>query len=41
MQNVKDTLWSYGISGDNSIISIIIKDYEDINVIYDVIKAHE
>ena len=41
MQNVKDTLWSYGISGDNSIISIIIKDYEDINIIYDVIKAHE
>ena len=41
MQNIKDTLWSYGISGDNSIISIIVKDYEDINIIYDVIKAHE
>ncbi|MBE5813040.1 MAG: hypothetical protein E7314_05245 [Clostridiales bacterium] len=41
MQSIKDTLWSYGISGDNPIVSIIIKDYEDINVIYDVIKAHE
>lgn len=41
MQNIKDTLWSYGISGDNSIVSIIIKDYEDVNIIYDVIKAHE
>lgn len=41
MQNIKDTLWSYGISGDNPVVSIIIKDYEDINIIYDVIKAHE
>jgi len=41
MQSIKDTLWSYGISGDNAIVSIIIKDYEDINIIYDVIKAHE
>ena len=41
MQSIKDTLWSYGISGDNSIITIIIKDYEDINSIYEVIKAHE
>lgn len=41
MQNVKDTLWSYGISGDNPIVSIIIKDYGDINIVYDVIKAHE
>ena len=41
MQSIKDTLWSYGISGDNPIVSIIIKDYEDVNIIYDVIKAHE
>lgn len=41
MQSIKNTLWSYGISGDNPIVSIIIKDYEDINIIYDVIKAHE
>ena len=34
MQSIKDTLWSYGISGDNAIVTIIIKDYEDINIIY-------
>lgn len=41
MDNTKNILWSYGISGDIPIILIIIKNYEDIDQIYQLIKAHE
>lgn len=41
MKNTKGILWSYGISGDLPIVLIVIKKYEDLDVIYDMIKAHE
>lgn len=41
MKNTKGILWSHGISGDLPIVLIVIKKYEDLDVIYDMIKAHE
>jgi len=41
MKSIKNILWSYGISGDIPIVLITIKTYEDVNIIYDVLKAHE
>lgn len=41
MKSIKNILWSYGISGDIPIVLVIIKTYEDVNIIYDVLKAHE
>lgn len=41
MNNTKSILWSHGISGDLPIVLIIISKYEDLDVIYEVIKAHE
>lgn len=41
MKNTKGILWSYGISGDLPIVLIVVKKYEDLDVIYDMIKAHE
>jgi len=41
MKNTKGILWGHGISGDLPIVLIIIKKYEDLDVIYDMIKAHE
>lgn len=41
MKNTKGILWSHGISGDLPIVLIVIKKYEEIDVIYDMIKAHE
>lgn len=41
MKNTKGILWSHGISGDLPIVLIVIKKYEDLDVIYNMIKAHE
>lgn len=41
MKNTKGILWGHGISGDLPIVLIIIKKYEDLDIIYDMIKAHE
>lgn len=41
MKSVKSILWAQGISGDLPMILVMIKNYEDINIIYDVLKAHE
>ena len=41
MESIKNILWSQGISGDLPIMLVSIKNYEDINIIYDVLKAHE
>ena len=41
MKNIKNILWSHGISGDLPIVLVIIKKYEDADIIYDVLKAHE
>lgn len=34
-------LWSYGISGDIPIILVTIKDISDVDVVKDMVKAHE
>ena len=36
-----DSLWKYGISGDNPIIIVKVKNIEDMYVIEDVITAYE
>jgi len=41
LNNTKNILWSRGISGDLPIVLIIISKYEDLDIVYDVIKAHE
>lgn len=41
LNSTKDILWSHGISGDLPIVLVIISKYEDIDIIYEVIKAHE
>lgn len=41
MRDTKSILWSYGISGDLPIVLIIIRKYEDLDVIDELIKAHE
>ena len=41
MNSTKDILWSRGISGDLPIVLIIISRYEDLDIIYDIVKAHE
>jgi len=41
LNNTKSILWSRGISGDLPIVLIIISKYEDLDIIYEVIKAHE
>ena len=41
MRDTKSILWSYGISGDLPIVLIIIRKYEDLDVIDQLIKAHE
>ena len=41
MNNTKSILWSRGISGDLPIVLIIISKYEDLDIVYSVIKAHE
>jgi len=41
LNNTKNILWSHGISGDLPIVLIIISKYEDIDIVYEVIKAHE
>ena len=39
MQSIKNTLWSYGISGDNPIILVKISEVNNINVVKDLLKA--
>ncbi|MGE4282671.1 MAG: glucoamylase family protein [Clostridia bacterium] len=34
-------LWAYGISGDNSIVLVIINKTDEIDIIYQLLKAHE
>lgn len=41
LNNTKNILWSHGISGDLPIVLVIISKYEDLDIIYEVIKAHE
>ena len=41
MNNTKSILWSRGISGDLPIVLIIISKYEDLDIVYERIKAHE
>lgn len=41
MNNTKSILWSHGISGDLPIVLIIISKYEDLDSVYEIIKAHE
>ena len=41
MRDTKSILWSYWISGDLPIVLIIIRKYEDLDVIDELIKAHE
>ncbi|MBP3285194.1 MAG: hypothetical protein J6M02_06820 [Clostridia bacterium] len=41
MRDTKSILWSYGISGDLPIVLIIVRKYEDLDVIDELIKAHE
>lgn len=37
----QSALWTYGISGDLPIVLVILKKTDDIEIIYDVLKAHE
>ncbi len=41
LNSTKSILWSHGISGDLPVVLIIISKYEDLDIIYRVIKAHE
>ena len=43
LQNQKgqSALWKYGISGDKPIILVAIKDTADVDILYEVLKAHE
>lgn len=41
MDSTKSIIWSRGISGDLPIVLIVISKYEDLDIIYEVIKAHE
>lgn len=42
-KNVKgqSSLWSYGISGDLPIILLMLKKTDELNLLYEVLKAHE
>jgi len=37
----QSALWSYGISGDIPIILVTLEKTDDIDIIYDILKAHE
>ncbi|PQQ67206.1 GH36-type glycosyl hydrolase domain-containing protein [Acetivibrio saccincola] len=37
----QSALWAYGISGDIPIVLVILDKTDDIEIIYDVLKAHE
>ena len=37
----QSALWAYGISGDIPIVLVILDKSDDIEIIYDILKAHE
>ena len=37
----QSSLWSYGISGDLPIVLVILKKSDEIEFLYEVLKAHE
>lgn len=42
-QNIKgqSSLWAYGISGDLPIILVILKKTDEVEILYEILKAHE
>lgn len=37
----QSSLWAYGISGDLPIVLVVINQITEVNILYDVLKAHE
>lgn len=40
-QRGQSSLWPYGISGDRSIILVMLSKTEEVDILYEVLKAHE
>lgn len=37
----QSALWTYGISGDRPLVMVKIRDIEDVDILYELLKAHE